>query len=79
MKKAEDLRKTRSYGKIRCLNPSCLDRLTPEYGAKTIKCPKCGMEYRLVWLAPDLPRIRGPVWEVQKKITEKILKQKGLK
>ncbi len=73
------LQKTRSYGKVRCHNPSCLERLTPQPGASTIKCPTCGMEYRIYWINPLIPRIRGPVWEVNKRLAEEKLKQLELK
>ena len=76
---AEDLRKTRSFGKVRCHNPSCMDRIQPEPGAKHAKCPTCGMEYRLFWVNPRLPRIRGPVWEVNRKIAEETLARKERK
>ena len=36
---AESLRKTRSYGKVRCVNPTCMERMEPKEGDKTIKCP----------------------------------------
>jgi len=76
---AESLRKTRTYGKFRCHNPSCMERIQPEKGNKTAKCPTCGMEYRVHWVNPNLPRIRGPVWEVNKKLAEEKLKEKGVK
>lgn len=76
---AESLRKTRTYGKFRCHNPSCMGRLQPAKGDKTIKCPVCGMEFRVAWIKPNFPRIRGPVWEVNKKIAEEALKKKGVK
>lgn len=75
---AESLRKTRTYGKFRCHNPSCMERIQPEKGSKTAKCPTCGMEYRIHWVNANLPRIRGPVWEVNKKLAEEKLKQKGV-
>jgi predicted RNA-binding Zn-ribbon protein involved in translation (DUF1610 family) len=75
---AENLRKTRTYGKFRCHNPSCMERIEPEKGCKTAKCPTCGMEYRVHWVNPNLPRIRGPVWEVNKKLVEAKLKEKGV-
>jgi len=75
---AEVLRKTRTYGKVRCHNPSCMDRIQPEPGADRVKCPRCGMEYRLYWVNPHLPRIRGPVWEANRKIAEKKLAELGL-
>jgi hypothetical protein len=65
---AESLRKTRTYGKFRCHNPSCMGRLMPESGQKQVKCPECGLEFRVAWIKPDFPRIRGPVWDVNKKI-----------
>jgi hypothetical protein len=52
---AESLRKTRTYGKFRCHNPSCMGRLH--------------------WIRPDFPRIRGPVWEVNKKLAEEAWKK----
>ena len=60
--------KNRSFGKVRCHNPSCMGRLEPKPGDKSIKCDVCGMEYRLHWVNPSLPRIRGPVWDVNRKI-----------
>jgi len=29
------------------------------------------MEYRLFWVNPTLPRIRGPVWDVNRDIAQK--------
>lgn len=73
---AESLRKTRTFGKVRCHNPSCMERLEPSPGAQHIKCATCGMEFRLFWVRPDLPRIRGPVWEVNRKIAAEALERK---
>lgn len=67
---AESLRKTRTFGKVRCHNPSCMGRITPEPGAQRVRCPTCGMEYRLIWVNETLPRIRGPVWETNRKIAQ---------
>jgi predicted RNA-binding Zn-ribbon protein involved in translation (DUF1610 family) len=64
MSTAESLRQTRTYGKFRCHNPTCMERIQPEKGKMTAKCPTCGMEYRVHWVNPTLPRIRGPVWEI---------------
>jgi predicted RNA-binding Zn-ribbon protein involved in translation (DUF1610 family) len=85
---AESLRKTRTYGKFRCHNPSCMERIQPGNscmeriqpgkGDKTAKCPTCGMEYRVHWVNPTLPRIRGPVWDVNRKLAEEKLKEKGV-
>ena len=74
---AESLRATRTYGKFRCHNPSCMGRLEPKPGDKTIKCPQCGMEFRVAWIKPDFPRIRGPVWDVNRKIAEEALAKKA--
>jgi predicted RNA-binding Zn-ribbon protein involved in translation (DUF1610 family) len=72
---AEALRKTRTYGQIRCHNPSCMGRLQPEAGQAHVKCPECGMEFRVHWIRPDFPRIRGPVWDVNRKLAENVLKK----
>jgi hypothetical protein len=73
---AESLRQTRTYGKFRCHNPSCMGRLQPQAGDKTVKCPVCGMEFRVHWIRPDFPRIRGPVWDVNRRIAEEALAKK---
>ena len=73
---AETLRRTRTYGKVRCHNPSCMGRLQPASGAPQVTCPACGMAYRLYWLTPELPRIRGPVWEVNHRLAAETLVRK---
>lgn len=73
---AESLRKTRTFGKVRCHNPSCMDRLEPKPGDDIVKCPKCGMAYRLYWVNPTLPRIRGPVWDVNRRLAEQAVSKK---
>ena len=73
---SESLRKTRTFGKVRCHNPSCMGRMEPAAGSQQITCLTCGMAYRLFWVTPELPRIRGPVWEVNRKLAENILAQK---
>ncbi len=65
--------KGRTIGALRCLN--CYERMIPKIGDKTLKCPKCQFEWRLYWIDPDLPRIRGPVWEVNKRMTEEAIKK----
>lgn len=67
---AERLTKTRTYGKFRCHNPSCMGRISVESKAKQCKCSVCGLEYRVSWIRPDFPRIRGPVWDVNKRIAQ---------
>jgi len=74
---AQQLRAGRTYGKFRCHNPSCMGRLDPQPGQKQIKCPVCGMEFRVHWIRPDFPRIRGPVWEANRKLAEEALKKTG--
>jgi hypothetical protein len=73
---SESLRKTRTFGKVRCHNPSCMERMEPPVGSAQITCPTCGMAYRIFWVTPELPRIRGPVWDVNRKLAEDILAQK---
>jgi len=73
---SESLRKTRTFGKIRCHNPSCMGRMEPTPGSQQITCPTCGMAYRLFWVTPELPRIRGPVWDVDRKLAENTLAKK---
>jgi hypothetical protein len=75
---AESLRQNRTYGKFRCHNPTCMERIQPERGKKTAKCATCGMEYRVHWVNPNLPRIRGPVWDVNRKLAEEKLKEMGV-
>jgi len=67
---AESLRQTRTYGKFRCHNPSCMGRLQPTTEEKQVRCPVCGMEFRVHWIRPDFSRIRGPVWDVNRKIAQ---------
>jgi len=76
MSGAESLRKTRTYGKFRCHNPTCMGRLQPEPGAKHVKCPVCKLEFRVAWIRPDFPRIRGPVWDVNRKLAMEALEKK---
>jgi len=67
--------KTRSMGSVRCLQ--CFERISFPSGAKTAACPKCGFEWRLSWnMGPNFPRIRGPVWETNEKLTEEIMSKK---
>ena len=53
-----------------------MERLEPKKGDKTIKCPTCGMEFRVAWVKDGFPRIRGPVWEVNKRIAAEALEKK---
>ena len=76
MSSSESLRETRTYGKFRCHNPSCMGRLQPAAGEDHVGCPECGMQFRVAWIRPDFPRIRGPVWEVNRKLAEEALAAK---
>ena len=46
---------------VRC--SSCLKRITIPERASRATCPYCDMQFRISWVTPDQPRIRGPVWE----------------
>ena len=46
---------------VRC--SSCLKRITIEPRASRATCPYCDMQFRISWVTPDQPRVRGPVWE----------------
>ena len=73
---AESLRKTRTYGKFRCHNPTCMGRLEPKPGDDHVKCPVCTCEFRVAWIKKDFPRIRGPVWEVNKKLAQEAFEKR---
>jgi len=75
----ETVAKGRTYGAFRCLN--CFERISPPKEAKTYKCPHCGFEWRVSWPLPDFPRIRGPVWDVNRRLSEEATakKKKGKK
>ena len=73
---AESLRSTRTYGQVRCHNPSCMGRLQPEPGATQVKCSQCGLEWRVAWVKAGFPRIRGPVWDVNKRFADEALERK---
>ena len=72
---AEVLRDTRTFGKIRSHNPTCMERIVPEPGADHAKCATCGMEFRIYWVNENLPRIRGPVWDVNRKLAQEKLQR----
>ena len=74
---AEITAKGRSSGLVRCMN--CMERIRPPEKAKTYKCPHCGFEWRISWLWPDFPRIRGPVWDVNRRLTEEVVSKRGKK
>jgi hypothetical protein len=53
-----------------------MERLEPKKGDRTIKCPTCGSEFRLFWVSPELPRIKGPVWDVNRKLAQEAFARK---
>jgi len=53
-----------------------MGRLEPKPGQPTVKCPRCGMEWRIAWVKSGFPRIRGPVWDVDTKLAEEALAKK---
>ncbi len=65
---SESLRATRTYGQVRCHNPSCTSRITPKPGTQQVTCSRCGSEWRIFWVKPGFPRIRGPVWETSQRL-----------
>ena len=69
----QNVAKGRTIGAFRCLN--CYERLVPPPDAKILKCPKCGFEWRLSWVEPNFPRIRGPVWDVNRRLAEEAVKK----
>ncbi len=72
---AERTAQGRSSGKFRCMN--CMTRIVPPAEAKQVKCEKCGFEWRVSWLSPTFPRCRGPVWNVNRRLTEEALKDRN--
>jgi len=70
----ETVAKGRTFGAFRCLN--CFERISPSKGAKTYKCPHCSFEWRVSWPLPDFPRIRGPVWDVNRRLAEEATAKK---
>ena len=74
---AESLRATRTYGQVRCMNPSCEARITPAPGQTQAKCPKCGSEWRIFWVKAGFPRVKGPVWETSQKLANEQVGQDG--
>jgi hypothetical protein len=72
---AESLRSTRTYGQVRCMNPSCAGRITPAPGQTQAKCPTCGSEWRIFWIKAGFPRVKGPVWETSQRLANEKLAQ----
>jgi hypothetical protein len=44
----------------RCSN--CQERISIPLRAAHATCPHCDMPYRISWITPDQPRIRGAIW-----------------
>lgn len=70
---SSELAKTRTYGKARCHNANCSARIAIPHGVSTVKCENCGCEWRVIWVNKQVCRIRGPVWEVNRRIAEETL------
>jgi hypothetical protein len=37
------------------------------------------MEFRVHWIRPDFPRIRGPVWDVNRKLAQEAFAEREAK
>ncbi|MFC1945731.1 hypothetical protein ACFLW1_00870 [Chloroflexota bacterium] len=72
---SESTVKGRTIGAFRCLN--CFNRVSPPAGAKEYKCPHCNYEWRVAWVNANVPRIRGPVWDVDKKMADEEYSKMG--
>jgi hypothetical protein len=51
-------------------------RITPKPGEPAVKCEKCGMEWRIFWIKAGFPRIKGPVWDVNKRLADEEFERK---
>ena len=69
----EAVAQTRTYGQFRCLNPSCTSRLSAQPGQATVKCAKCGSEWRIAWVKAGFQRVRGPVWETSERLADEAM------
>ncbi len=65
---SQSVAKGRTYGEVRCLN--CYARIAPPLGTTRYTCPKCSYEWRISWPHPGFPRIRGPVWDVNRRLAD---------
>ena len=52
---------TTRLSKLRCLN--CFKRIEIPARATEAACPGCGVGWRISWVEPGMPKIRGPVWD----------------
>ena len=75
----EAVAQTRTYGQFRCLNPSCISRLSAQPGQATVTCAKCGSEWRVAWVKAGFPRVRGPVWETSERLADEAMAKKMAK
>lgn len=75
MSRLQERTQGRTRGQFRCLY--CFERNSPPQGSKVYTCPHCGYSWRIWWFKPDEPRIRGPVWEDDEKLTQQIIKEQG--
>ena len=65
---AESLKSTRTYGQVRCMNPSCDIQNHPGTGTDEGKMPD--MRFRVAYLLDKarFSRVKGPVWETSEKL-----------
>jgi hypothetical protein len=54
-----------------------MGRLQPQAGDEQVQCPKCGLQFRVAWIKPDFPRIRGPVWDINRKLAQDAFKKRS--
>jgi len=73
---AESLRKTRTYGQVRCHNPSCMGRLEPKPGEKTVKCPTCGIGISRCLGQRGFSPHQGPGMGCKQKLAEEALEER---
>jgi len=51
----------RHDGEVNC--PACYTRFWLKQGVKKVKCPGCGMEWKISRPYPRTVKVRGPNWE----------------
>ena len=57
---AESLRATRTYGQVRCMNPSCEARITPAPGQTQGKMPEVRLRVAYLLDQGGIPAGKGP-------------------
>ena len=54
---AEKAAQEKEYSSMRCF--WCFNRIQVKYDQPTAKCPTCGNAWRITWVTPKDPKIRG--------------------